>query len=76
MTKDVSIRLPEGNFSDGWLLEPHSQWAPELVEGVSDDGRVSWVFEVAWWGFWPELAKSGEAFFFEFSGAGCRVFGW
>jgi hypothetical protein len=28
-----------------------------------------------WWGFWPELARDSGAFFFEFSGAGCRVFG-
>jgi hypothetical protein len=24
MTKNVTIRLPEDNFSDGWLLEPMS----------------------------------------------------
>jgi hypothetical protein len=74
MTENVTIRLPEDNFSDGWLLEPMSR-GPELVEGVSDVRRVSRVFEVVWWGFWPELAKDSGAFFFEFSGAGCRVFG-
>jgi hypothetical protein len=36
MTKNVSIRLPEHNFPDSWLLEPHMSVAPELVEGVRE----------------------------------------